>query len=309
MECYLPKRPDLSIIIVNWNTCDLLHNCLSSIYSKSCATEFTTYVVDNGSSDGSADMVRADFPQIILIENSNNVGFSRANNQAIAASATPNVLLLNSDTVINPDVLPETLRLLHSDPSIGALGCTLVGADGVAQESYHFHFPHGPTVGGANHTIGKELIQCAHVWGAYLMVKREVIDQVGMLDDTFFMFFEDLDWCWRMHNAGWKIAFAPNYSITHVCRASCSQVDPVEHKRRLIKGLAILREKHEHGFTYRKWRFWRLLHHGQCAAWYWVLNRIMPSTLTAKKAAEHMSMYQTLNSIPSLPSYVTRQEQ
>ncbi|MEN6372206.1 MAG: glycosyltransferase family 2 protein [Armatimonadota bacterium] len=292
-----PKRIEISIIIVNWNTRELLQNCLSSIYSKPCNTVFDVYVVDNASTDGSAAMVRSQFPQVNLIENDVNAGYSRANNQGISASQGKTVLLLNSDTVVDPQVFDETLKLLHSAPSIGGLGCKLIGRDGNVQPSYSFNFPHGPKVGGPNKTVDEELVKCAFVWGAYLLLKREVIDQAGMLDEDFFMFYEDIDWCWRIHNAGWDIVYDSNHSIMHLSGASCSKLDAVAHRKMILKSLAMLQSKHNPRFSFKSWRIGRLMLYGRCMAWYGLLNKIAPSEKLSRKINKHKASYKAIKEL------------
>ena len=288
---------DLSIIIVNWNTCDLLRDCLASIHSKPCRTEFEVYVVDNASSDDSVSMTRRDFPGVNVIESGGNLGYARGNNLAMRVSRGRDVLLLNSDTVIDPDVLPATIDLLHGDPSIGVLGCALVGLDGVRQNSAGYRYPSGPWVGGPKQMLGDGLIECAHVWGAYQLVRREVIEQVGMLDEDFFMFYEDVDWCWKIHEAGWKIAYDPNHSIVHIARASCKRAPSTDHQRRMITSEALLFAKHHGPNQYASWRRRRLVHYGWCVATYWLRSKISRSGKVAVKLGKHLSSYRTAKAL------------
>lgn len=258
---------------------------------------FDVYVVDNASTDGSAAMVRSQFPQVYLIQNDVNVGYSRANNQGISASQGKAVLLLNSDTIVDPRIFDETLKLLHSVPSIGALGCKLVGSNGIAQNSYSFSFPHGPRVGSPNKTIGEGLVNCAFVWGANFLLRREVIDQVGMLDEDFFMFYEDIEWCWRIYDAGWDIVYDPNHSIIHLSGASCCKLDAVAHRKMIFKSLVRLQSKHNPQFSFKSWRVRRLILYGRCVVWYGLLNRIAPSEKLSRKMSKHKASYEAIKEL------------
>ena len=289
--------PDLCVIIVNWNTRDLLRDCLASVFSKPIDLDFEVFVVDNDSSDSSAEMVEAEFPRAKLIRSGGNIGFARANNIAIRQSDAPNILLLNSDTVIDPQVMVDTLALLRGDHRIGTLGCRLIGLDGLTQDSYCFDYPSGPRVGGPDKFLPGGLIECAQVWGAYQLVKREVIDHVGMLDEDFFMFYEDVDWCWRMHDAGWKIAYDPNHSITHVMRASCKKAPSGDHHRRMVISEGLLYWKHHPGGDFAAWRRRRLAHYGLCMSEYWLARRFVRSERVESKLEKHQACYQATKAL------------
>ncbi len=291
--------PDLSVIIVNWNTRDLLRDCLASVFSKPVDLDFEVFVVDNDSSDGSPEMVQGDFPKARLIRSGGNIGFARANNLAISQSDAPNILLLNSDTVIQPQVMAETLALLRGDPGIGTLGCKLVGLDGTPQDSFCFDYPSGPRVGGPDDILPGGLIECAQVWGAYQLVKREVIDQVGMLDEDFFMFYEDVDWCWRIHDAGWKIAYDPNHSITHVMRASCKKAPSGDHHRRMVISEGLLYWKHHQNGDFSAWRRRRMIHYGVCMSEYWLATRLVGSEKLRAKLEKHIACFQATRALKS----------
>ena len=309
-ECAImrPVQAELSIVIVNWNTCDLLRECLSSIYSAPCGIPIEVFVVDNASSDGSAEMVDAEFPQVRLIRNTENVGYSRANNAAIELAQAPNVLLLNSDAMVEPSALAQTVALLRCDDSIGALGCRLVGDDGEPQLSYRCRYPSGPDVGNSGSALPGGLVECASVWGAYQLVKRETIEQVGTLDEDFFMFYEDVDWCWRMHDSGWKIAYDPSHSVRHVSRASCDRVPSAIHCERVVEGEALLHRKHHTTEEHCRWLRRRLFHYGWRCFWYRVGSFLVPTERLAGKLTRSRAYYGKLKRLaaasrsPSLAS-------
>jgi GT2 family glycosyltransferase len=221
----------LSIIVVNWNTCDFLAQCLRSIYDTTSDLNFEVIVVDNASADGSVEMVCQDFPQVQVIANAENVGFVRANNQAIARCQGRYVLLLNSDTQVLPGSLEKTIQFMDEHPSAGIAGVQLLNPDGSFQASYtplptlwrEFLILSG---------LGRWLIRSAfpscgpqtekgaqkikgYVEGAYLMARREAVEQVGGLDERIFMYAEEVDWCYRFHQDGWEIWYLPQAPIIH----------------------------------------------------------------------------------------------
>jgi N-acetylglucosaminyl-diphospho-decaprenol L-rhamnosyltransferase len=222
---------DLSIAIVNWNTRDLLAQCVQSVYDTAGDLDVEIIVVDNASSDGSVAMLRERFPCAHVIVNSENAGFVRATNQAVARCRGRYVLLLNSDTRVLPGSLNRVIRFMDEHPSAGIAGVQLFNADGTFQASYtpfptlwreflilsglgrwliRPAFPsYGPqTEKGAQRIEG-------YVEGAYLMARREAVDRVGGLDERIFMYAEDVDWCYRFHQAGWEVWYLPRAPIIH----------------------------------------------------------------------------------------------
>lgn len=245
----IPPSPSLSIIIVNWNTRDLLANCLQSVVSApspplplSLSPSREVIVVDNASTDGSAAMVRERFPWVQLIENPDNVGFARANNQAINQAIGRHVLLLNSDTEVHPEALQTLVELLESHPKAGAAGPRVLNPDGSLQNSYGSL----PTVldellgpywadfltkpwGG----LGRRLWDIRRVTNAPFavdrvsfactLIRRTALDQVGALDEEFEFYSEDYDWFKRLKDAGWKALYCPQAEIMHHWGASSRQ--------------------------------------------------------------------------------------
>lgn len=224
----------LSIIIVNWNVWDDLHECLNSIYASSFPEEMEVLLVDNASSDRSVVNTQSAFPAVKIISNSINVGFPKANNQALAVATGEFVLYLNPDTVVMPDTLYRCVSYLRSQKDIGLLGCKVLYPDGRIQyecarnfpsleamvwEALYFHllFP-------KNHHFGKTLmgywdhqdsrdIPC--LIGAFMMGRRSLLQNLGGLDETVFMFFEDIDLCYRVKKGGWRIYYLSDVQIVH----------------------------------------------------------------------------------------------
>lgn len=224
----------LSIIIVNWNTREITRNCLASLREKIAGVDYEVIVVDNASSDESAAMIRAEFPDVQLIVNAENLGFGRANNQGMRAARGRYFLLLNSDTVVIDDSIQRLASFMESEPRIGVAGCKLLFEDLSLQGScarfpsiklalledlmlYKFmsrrrqgevllngYWPHDRTR------------DVDAVWGAAMLVRREVFDETGGFDERIFMYGEDLEWCMRIRDLGWRITFAHDCRIVHL---------------------------------------------------------------------------------------------
>ncbi len=229
---------DLSVIIVSWNTCQVLRECLESVQRQRSSASIDVWVVDNASKDGSAEMVRETFPAVHLIENSENVGFARANNAAVAASSGRYVLLLNSDTVVLSGAFDALVDFLDAHPEAGAAGAHTLNPDGSLQVSTY-----------PSPTLARELWFLLHldrlrpygaydmaqwssdqpravdaVLGACLIVRQATLDQVGALDPAYFMYSEEIDLCYRIRRAGWRIYWVPQAKIVHYGGQSTRQV-------------------------------------------------------------------------------------
>jgi GT2 family glycosyltransferase len=298
---------DLSVIIVNYNTRDLLQGCLTSVYSKPIGVDFDVWVSDNASADGSCEMLQAEFPQVNLIRNPENLGFARANNIAIQQSKSRAVLLLNSDTIVDPHVLEATYRLLFFNLDAAAVGCKLVKPNGDMQEdeeaclSYFWEEP----IPHAGDIDENGLIQCAWLCGAYMMVKRKAIEHVGLLDENIFMYFEDQDWCRRMVLAGWKIFYSPDYTITHISYGS--RLNDASHIYDYITAQSELYyySKYHTPWQSRLRRYSMLFHHGQCLLTYGLRLKFFSSKELQRKFNSHYAMYtahKSFNGIPTKPN-------
>jgi N-acetylglucosaminyl-diphospho-decaprenol L-rhamnosyltransferase len=231
---------ELAIVIASWNVASLLANCLRSIPAGAEGLDYQVIVVDNASSDGSADMVARDFPAVRLIRNTENVGFGKANNQGICAGQGRYVLLLNSDTSVPAGSLTELVRFMDQHPDAGACGPRLLRPDGMPQP---YAFGGDPTLGYLLVRGLKQVLfhRYLHDWttdmvqevdwvsGACLLVRRQAIEQVGLLDESIFMYFEDNDWCLRIRRAGWKIYYNPQVSIVHIGGQSLAQHPAARH--------------------------------------------------------------------------------
>ncbi|MGC9333114.1 MAG: glycosyltransferase family 2 protein [Anaerolineae bacterium] len=248
---------DLTAIVVSWNVSDLLRRCLHSLLDPAKATpagqgsglQLEIIVVDNASTDGSPEMVRSEFPQVRLIANHGNRGFTAANNQGLAASRGRFLLLINPDTQVVGDALAAMVRTMEAHPQVGVLGPRLLYPDGSPQPSRrrfptfatalvestvvqewwrdnrilrHYYMADAPDDNGRTQQVD---------WlvGACLLVRREVYEQVGGLDEGFFMYSEELDWCRRIKEAGWDIVYYPGATVIHHEGKSSEQVVAARH--------------------------------------------------------------------------------
>jgi len=232
---------DLSIVIVNWNTRELLAQCLDSIPLAIGGLSYEVIVVDNASTDGSQAMVRNRFPWVTLVENAENLGFVRANNQAMALSRGRYVLLLNSDTVAPPQALARMVDFMDHRIDAGAAGPRLLNPDGTFQASYA-DFPtllseslsaaglnrwlYGPYHPSPSPHPNETRQPVDWVQGACLLVRREALDAIGLLDEGFWMYSEETDLCYRIHQAGWNVYYLPDVEIIHLGGASSRQRQP-----------------------------------------------------------------------------------
>jgi N-acetylglucosaminyl-diphospho-decaprenol L-rhamnosyltransferase len=251
---------DLSIIIVSWNTRDLLVDCLQSIYAHPPLCEFEVWVVDNASSDGSEAAIRDCFRGVELIENQANTGFAHANNQAIRRSSGQYVLLLNSDTIVGPDALNVMVKSMEAHPDAGIVGGSILNADGSPQFSYG-RFPsllsETASAWGIDNRCpismkhskqrrpDREVMETDWVMGAAMMVRREVLDRVGLLDESYFMYSEEIDLAYRARRGEWKIYVLRDARIVHLGQQSSKQA-PAAMKAQLFRSKVLYFQKH-HG--------------------------------------------------------------
>jgi len=224
---------EVSVIIVNWNTLGLLRGCLASIAAETQVSH-EVIVIDNASSDGSAAMVAAEFPQVRLIANTANRGFAGANNQGLGIAKGRHLLLLNPDTIVLEDAIGRMLGWLALHPDVGCVGCQVLEGPGVIQQT-SFSDPgplHLAVVELGLHRLAGVLPVFGRPWyrdwdrrserdvdvvsGMFMLVPRAVLEAVGPLDEAFFIYAEEADWCRRIRKAGWRCVFAPVAQIIHL---------------------------------------------------------------------------------------------
>lgn len=237
-----PDSVDVSVVIVNWNTRDLLNQALESLYRETHDVKFETIVVDNGSDDGSAELVKRIWKQVKLIPLQVNSGFGVANNIGFQVSLGRYVLVLNSDTIVLPSTLYGMAHFLDDHPETGCVGCRHLNVDGTLQGSMdsfpsllkdflcysdlyrlrallpflRWRYPWW-----SDHS---QIRKVDWVNGSCMMVRREVIEEIGGFDDGCFMYAEEIDWCYRMNKAGWAVVFTPEAEIIHIGGQSSNRI-------------------------------------------------------------------------------------
>ena len=224
---------DLSVIVVTWNVRELARECLAALPAATEGISAEVIVVDNASTDGTADMVASEFPQALVLRNDANLGFARANNRGMERAQGRYFILLNSDTLPPPGSLAAMVAFMDAHPRAGAASPRLIRPDGSPQP-YAFGDDHSPvyllrrafahlTKRYLHDWSVSEPVQTEWVSGACLVARREAVEQVGGLDERIFMYFEDNDWCRRMRLAGWEVWYNPVADILHIGGASLNQ--------------------------------------------------------------------------------------
>jgi GT2 family glycosyltransferase len=248
---------DISIIIVNWNTEELLRQCLNSIFAYPFERTIEVWVIDNSSVDDSIHMVKENFPQVKLKKNEKNLGFARANNQALRLSSGEFVLLLNPDTIVKPNAIEKLVKFLESTPKAGGAGSRLLNPDGSLQESAYpqptlfrefwrmFHLDnwvHSARYPSDYWSLDQP-IKVDVLMGACLLIRREALDVVGFFDEEYFIYSEEVDLCTRLNHAGWDLYWVPNAEVIHFGGQSTQQVAE-EMFLRLYEGKILYFRKH-----------------------------------------------------------------
>jgi len=293
----------LSIVVVNWNTREFLLAALESIRRKPPDAEYEIIVVDNGSTDGSAEGVSQQYSDVRLIANKENIGYARGNNQGIKASRGEYVLLLNPDVVIPEGALNRAVNIMEAEPEVGVLAARLVHPDGRVQQSVRgFPSPWSVfcDVMGLSRLFPRSRLLASYrmPWfdygrrsdveqpmGTFLMIRRSVLETVGLLDERFPIFFNDVDWCYRARRAGCRIVYDPSVTVIHYGGASTRLVAPAmawESRRGLLTYLA----KH-----YPGWRHRPLLWLASSASWVYAaalsLRRRYSAICSQTQARQH----------------------
>lgn len=262
----------LSIVFLNYNTRDLTRQALNSVLAAAEGLTVEIFVVDNASVDGSADMVAEEFPQVKLICNEANVGFAAGNNVALRQVTGEYVLLINTDTIVRRDALRTMVEFLDAHPEAGACGCKILDPDGTLQldsrrgfptplaafckmSGLSRFFPKHPLIAHYHMTYldPEQTAEVEVLSGSCMMVRKAAMDQVGLLDEDYFMYGEDIDWCYRFHQAGWKIYYVPTTSIIHF-RGESGRGVPLRILYRKSRAMSIFVNKH----MARRFRFFPL---------------------------------------------------
>lgn len=218
---------DMSVVLVCWNNKAYLDPCLKSLYEGGLKCSFDVVVVDNGSTDGSQQMLAEKYPQVKLIQNAGNVGLGKASNQGIEATNGRYVLLLNNDTIVNGPALDVLVEYLDAHSEAGAAAGKLLNPDGSFQSGYApfstlleeflivTHIGELLWPGYPSHGDSNEIKETGWMSSACLLLRRAALEQVGLLDESYFIYGDEADLQYRLNQAGWKVVFLPNSSIIH----------------------------------------------------------------------------------------------
>lgn len=253
----------VSIVIVSWNVCEELIGCLRSIMQHPPRVPYEMLVVDNHSTDHTADRIRREFPQVRLFVNQKNLGFAAANNIGIREAVGEYVLFLNPDTLVLENSLDPLLAFSEDCPGIGICAPKLLNADGSLQESvrafptfraalYRYTFfqyfglfrshYHKWMARQFDYSQPQEVDQ---VMGAAMLIPKRVLDKVGVFDESFFMYYEEVDLCFRIRNCGWKVFFFPGSEMVHLGGSSSDQIPDRILYMRLCSLLKFFRKHHK----------------------------------------------------------------
>ncbi|MBI2428802.1 MAG: glycosyltransferase [Ignavibacteriales bacterium] len=262
---------DISVIIVNYNVREFLSNALTSLYTSLEGFQSEIFVVDNASDDGSVEMVSKNFPHVRLIANKTNVGFAKANNQALVQSKGKYILLINPDTLVQENTVRELIKFFETHDNAGMTGCKILNPDGTLQLACRRSFPTPWTA--FTKTFGLSALfptsklfarynltyldpdqayEVDAISGSFMMVKREVVEKIGGLDETFFMYGEDLDWCYRVQHSGWKVYYVPTTSIIHYKGESTKRSD-IDELKVFYNAMRLFVRKHHTGSPFFEW--------------------------------------------------------
>ena len=252
----------LSVIIVSWNCRDLLARCLDTVFASKLDADFEVIVVDNSSTDGTASIVQNNYPQVQLIASGENAGFARANNLALRQARGELILLLNPDTELEADTLQVMVDFMDKHPECGMAGCKVLNPDGTLQLACRRNiptladaffklsglsrlFPRSRRMARYNLTYlpADRVAIVDAVSGSFLMTRREVVNKIGLLDERFFMYGEDLDWCWRSVRAGYQNYYVPDTSIVHYHGGS-SKKRPLRSAYHFYEAMYLFYDKH-----------------------------------------------------------------
>lgn len=247
---------DVSAILVNYNTASLLPKAIDALRRASIGLNVETIIIDNASHDGSVEQIRQQFPGVPLIANERNVGFGRANNQALPLVTGRYLLLLNTDAFVSPETLGKTIAYMDAHPRCGILGVKLTGEDGALQPSARY-FPTpwnrflartGLNRSGVFGNIRMvddmdwdhaSVRHCDWVPGCFYLVRKAVIDQIGLFDPRYFLYYEEVDHCFAAKKAGWEVVFYPGTRVTHLGGESAKSTGEITPSGRQIEVLQI----------------------------------------------------------------------
>ncbi len=249
----MEQKPSLSIVLVCWNNKAYLDPCLKSLYDSGMRNTFDVIVVDNGSTDGSQQMLAEKYPEIKTIQNAENLGLGKASNQGILATAGRHILLLNNDTIVNGASFDAMVDFLEQNPKVGAVGGKLLNPDGTTQAGYNYFSSLGEEFFVATR-LGRfirrgypavmhaeEIKSVDWLGSACLMVRRSALDEVGLLDEGYFIYGDEADLQYRLKKAGWEIYFLPQAYTIHYGGRSMNRWG---RRKMVYRGKLLFYQKH-----------------------------------------------------------------
>lgn len=245
---------DISVILVSYNTIEMTKKALNDLFASVGNLKLEVFMIDNASRDNSVEVLRREYPNITLIENNKNVGFGRANNQALPYIKGRYVLLLNTDAFVAPDTLIKTKQYMDTHSKCGMVGVRLVGRDGVLQPSCRYFptawniflertnlkkfFKHAKLIDNMSWDHAS-VRNCDWVPGCYALIRKEVIDQVGLFDPRYFLYYEEVDHCFAAKRAGWEVAYYPDTTVVHIGGESAKHEAAISAQSQQIESLQI----------------------------------------------------------------------
>jgi len=256
------ETPTVSVIIVNFNVKEFLEQLLTSLQKSLQNIPSEIIIVDNASSDNSQEFIRTNFPNLTLLENEKNLGFARASNQGLKIARGEYLVLLNPDTIVKEDTFSSMLTFFEQHPEVGMAGCKILNPDGSLQLACRRSFPtpwisftklaglsrlfpHSKLFGKYNLTYldSDRSYEVDAISGSFMMVRRTALDDVGLLDESFFLYGEDLDWCYRFREAGWKVRYFPDTQIIHFKGESSKRAE-FDNLKTFYHAMSLFARKH-----------------------------------------------------------------
>jgi GT2 family glycosyltransferase len=292
----------VTIVIVNWNTVDVTCECLRSLVESEIFQALHIVVVDNGSSDDSVNRIAEEFRTVQLICNAHNKGFAAANNQVLKNIDTDYVLLLNSDTLVRHGVVSASVDFMDKNRDVGIMGCRVLNPDGTPQltcgQYPHLRYLTGLTLGIYKDSMPRSLDayrirnwnrdseRCVEtVTGCYMMVRSEALEEVGLMDEGFFFYGEETDWCRRFKLAGWELKFAPVGEIVHFGSLSARKLSS---QRDILLTAGLVRLHLKYGGPVKALLAWLVLSIFNCSrAAYWLLRHFFKDSAYTHDKAKH----------------------
>lgn len=242
--------PALTFIIITWNSRHVIGKCLETLRATRGGCPGVVVVVDNASTDGTAEAVARACPQAQVVRHQRNLGFAAAANRGLAAVRTPFAVILNPDTFVSPDIAVELARRMTHMREVGIATCRLLTPAGSEHPSYGLRYPGERRAIATGATGGPGVLEVAYVYGALMVVQMDAARQVGPFDERFFMYYEDADWCCRMRRAGWRVVLFADRCATHLGGESSTGVSGPSVAERYFRSELLFRGKHYPGASH-----------------------------------------------------------